>query len=74
MGGNLDDGTKRETNNPWPSEKDDKRVNNFFVRNYACQYGELTDAKYTIGYARAYADYYRLMYTRHRYVSMPGHF
>lgn len=51
MGGKLEDGTSRETNKPWPSEADDKRVNNFFARNYACQYGELTDAIPTKGYA-----------------------
>lgn len=51
MGGKLEDKTSRLTKDPWPSEADDKRVNNFFVRNYACQYGELTDATPEIGYA-----------------------
>jgi hypothetical protein len=50
IGEKLASGERRLTHVPW--EEESKRpVNNIFIRNYACQYGEFADAEYKIGFA-----------------------
>jgi hypothetical protein len=34
---------RRDTGHPWPGKPE---VNNIFIRNYSCEYGESTDAEY----------------------------
>jgi len=50
IGGLLASGEKRLTHVPW-EEETMQPVNNIFIRNYACQYGAMTDATYKIGFA-----------------------
>ena len=66
-----DDETQRITSEPWPGKPE---VNNIFIRNYACKYGEFTDAVYSVGYAEKYNDRFEEMNMTHGFVLMPNHF